>query len=152
MLSICEKWLPVAVGRRLTIRDIRTKFLKIEICAEIEKSNEIFSNTVMLTGQKKFQKISWLCTFKHKKMLLIVSKEGQGLCRDPSQQFFLRITTTSNKIWKSWNNWKLKIQKFVNSEGEVIKQGLLCVLSTFPLNKTKDTANRVNRVVSISSI
>jgi hypothetical protein len=36
----------------------------------------------------------------------------------------------------------LRIQKFVNSEGEVIKQGLLCALSAFPLNKTKDTAKQ----------
>ncbi len=36
----------------------------------------------------------------------------------------------------------LKIWKIVNSEGEVIKQVLLGVLSTFPPNKTKDTAEQ----------
>jgi hypothetical protein len=48
-------------------------------------------------------------------------------CWDPSRQFFLWITTTSKKF-ENWSNWKLEIQKFVNSEGEVIKQGLLCAL------------------------
>jgi hypothetical protein len=62
-------------------------------------------------------------------------------CRDPSRQFFLWITTTSNKF-ENLSSWKLEIQQFVNSEGEVIKQGFLCVLSAFPLNKTKDTAEQ----------
>ncbi len=71
-------------------------------------------------------------------------KEYRGLspCRDPSRQFFLWITTTSNKF-ENWSSWKLEILKFVNTEGEVIKQGLLCALSAFPLNKTRDT--RVQR-------
>ncbi len=55
--------------------------------------------------------------------------------------FFLWITTTSNKFEK-WNNWKLRIWKFVNSEGEVITRVLLGALSTFPLKKTKDTAEQ----------
>ncbi len=38
-----------------------------------------------------------------------------GCCRDPSRQFFLWITTTSNKF-ENWSSWKLEIQKFVNSE------------------------------------
>jgi hypothetical protein len=36
--------------------------------------------------------------------------------------------------------------------GRIIKQGLLSALSAFLLHKTRDTPNRVNREVSISSI
>jgi hypothetical protein len=48
---------------------------------------------------------------------------------------------TSNKF-ESEVIGRLRIEKFVNSEGEVIKQGLLSTLSTFPFNKTKDTAKQ----------